>query len=60
MDELHSMLRSLRTEQKSDKHHLSVFREFLAQLGELQRKAVAKPRPKAPPRRKPPRRAKTG
>jgi formate dehydrogenase maturation protein FdhE len=59
MDSLHDVLRSIRLETKSDKDHLSVFREFLAHLGELQRKALAeKPRVKPVVRRKPQRRAK--
>jgi hypothetical protein len=32
MDDLHSMLSSIRTETKSGKDHLNVFREFLAHL----------------------------
>ena len=41
MDGLHATLASLRTETKSEKDHLTVFREFLAQLDELQRQAPA-------------------
>ena len=52
MEALHSMLRSIRTETKAQPRHLSVFREFLARLDELQRKAP-------PPRRKPPQRGKS-
>ena len=37
MDGLHATLAALRTETKSEKDHLTVFREFLAQLDELQR-----------------------
>ena len=52
MDALHATLAALRTETKSEKDHLTVFREFLAQLDELRRLAP----PKAPriklPRRK--------
>lgn len=56
MDTLHSMLRAIRPaadspESKSAPAHLDVFREFLAHLERLQRKAPAKRRP--PPRRKP-------
>ena len=54
MDNLHATLAALRTETKSTKNHLTVFREFLAQLDQLQRQAPAKaPRVKSPPRRKP-------
>jgi hypothetical protein len=61
MDSLHSTLRALRTETtetKSDPDHLTVFREFLAQLDALQRRppAIKPPRAKAQPRRKPARR----
>jgi hypothetical protein len=43
MDGLHATLAALRTETKSEKDHLTVFREFLAQLDELQRQAPVKP-----------------
>jgi hypothetical protein len=53
MDGLHATLAAIRTETKSDKDHLTVFREFLAQLDELQRHMpVKQPRVKLP-RRKP-------
>ena len=54
MDTLHSTLSSIRTETKSARDHLTVFREFLAHLDSMQRKAaIAKPlRVKAPSRRK--------
>jgi hypothetical protein len=53
MDGLHATLAALRTETKSEKDHLTVFREFLAQLDELRRHVPAKqPRIKLPPRRK--------
>jgi hypothetical protein len=62
MDNLHRVLSSIRseTETKSTKDHLTVFREFLAQLDALQRQAPPPrpPRPKLPPRRKPVRRAR--
>jgi hypothetical protein len=59
MDSLHDVMRSIRPEKKSGKDHLSVFREFLAHLDQLQRKAlVDKPRARPPARRKPARRAK--
>ena len=59
MDQLHSMLSAIRTETKAEKPHLGVFREFLAHLGELQRKALLdRPRVKTPPRRKPVKRVK--
>jgi hypothetical protein len=60
MDNLHNVLRSIRSETKSTKDHLTVFREFLAQLDALQRQAPS-PRPsrlKPPPRRKPARRGR--
>ncbi|MGM4918767.1 hypothetical protein [Tardiphaga sp. 813_E8_N1_3] len=59
MDSLHDVMRSIRPETKAGKDHLSVFREFLAHLDQLQRKAQAsRPRVKPAARRKPPRRAK--
>jgi hypothetical protein len=59
MDDLHATLAALRTETKSTKDHLTVFREFLAQLDQLQRQApVKEPRIKPPPRRKPARRGR--
>ena len=59
MDNLHTTLAALRTETKSTKDHLTVFREFLAQLDQLQRQAPAKqPRIKLQPRRKPARRGR--
>lgn len=57
MDSLHSVLRSMRPETKSGPDHLSVFREFLAHLDELQRLAPVKPRARSV-RRKPARRGK--
>ena len=54
MDELHATLSELRAETKSTKDHLTVFREFLAQLDQLQRQAPVKPpRAKLQARRKP-------
>jgi hypothetical protein len=59
MDGLHATLASLRTETKSTQDHLTVFREFLAQLDELQRHMpVKEPRVKLQPRRKPVRRGR--
>jgi nitrate reductase assembly molybdenum cofactor insertion protein NarJ len=60
MDGLHATLAALRTETKSEtKDHLTVFREFLAQLDQLQRHApVKEPRVKLPARRKPGRRGR--
>jgi hypothetical protein len=59
MDGLHATLAAIRTETKSEKDHLTVFREFLAQLDELQRHApVKQPRVKLPPRRKSARRGR--
>ena len=53
MDTLHSMLRTIRAETKSDTHHLDVFREFLAHLDKIQRATPAKStRTKAQPLRK--------
>jgi len=40
MDGLHATLAALRTETKSEKDHLTVFREFLAQLDQLVRHSV--------------------
>jgi hypothetical protein len=51
MDTLHGMLRTIRTETKASRDHLTVFREFLAQLDALQR-AAEKPRVKQPMRRR--------
>jgi hypothetical protein len=53
MDNLHATLAELRAETKSTKDHLTVFREFLAQLDELQRHAPVKPPRVKLPRRKP-------
>jgi hypothetical protein len=59
MDGLHATLAALRTETKSEKNHLTVFREFLLQLDQLQRHAPAKPpRIKLPARRKPAKRGR--
>lgn len=59
MDTLHSMMRAIRTETKSGRDHLSVFREFLAHLDQIQRAPPAKPpRVKSPVRRKPVKRAR--
>lgn len=57
MDTLHSMLRAIRPaaggpETKTVPEHLVVFREFLAHLGRLQRKAPRPVKRKAPARRK--------
>jgi hypothetical protein len=58
MDNLHAAFTSLRPETKS-KDHLTIFREFLAQLDELQRHAPPKPpRVKLQPRRKPAKRGR--
>jgi hypothetical protein len=59
MDDLHAALASVRPETKSTKDHLTVFREFLAQLDQLQRQMPVRPaRIKLPPRRKPARRGR--
>ena len=52
MDNLHATLASLRPETKSTRDHLTVFREFLAQLDQLQRHLPAKPPRIKLPRRK--------
>jgi hypothetical protein len=58
MDSLHATLASLRPETKSN-DHLTIFREFLAQLDELQRRTAERaPRVKLPPRRKSARRGR--
>ena len=51
MDSLHSVLSNIKTETKAQKPHLTVFREFLAHLDRLQRKAP-RPRTKPAPRRR--------
>ncbi|NVN87023.1 MAG: hypothetical protein HXX15_13160 [Rhodopseudomonas sp.] len=56
MDSLHKMLSSIRTETKA-KTHLSVFREFLAHLDQVQRQAPVQ-RPRSKPRRRVAKRAK--
>ena len=51
MDTLHTVLRSISGETKNESakpDHLTVFREFLAHLDEIQRKALVKPAPKKP------------
>ena len=48
MDTLHSVMRSIRPQAKSSADHLTVFREFLAHLGRINRKAP----PAKPARRK--------
>ncbi len=61
MDRLHTMLRTISGETKSDHRHLTVFREFLAHLDQIQRKAPVKPvrsRSKPPSRRKPSKRVR--
>jgi hypothetical protein len=50
MDQLHNLLGSLRAESKPQANPLSVFREFLTHLEQIQRKA-ARP-PQRPPRRR--------
>lgn len=39
MDRLHDVLRAMQPQTKSTPDHLSVFREFLAHLDQLQRQA---------------------
>jgi hypothetical protein len=60
MDTLHSVLRSFGAETKSAPDHLTVFREFLAHLDQIQRRAPAakSPRQKPPARRKPAKRSR--
>ena len=59
MDTLHHVLRSFNAETKSASDHLTVFREFLAHLDKIQRKAPARsPRPKPVSRRKAARRGR--
>lgn len=41
MDTLHRVLSSFNTETKSARDHLTVFREFLAHLDQIQRKSPA-------------------
>lgn len=52
MDTLHTVLRSLRGETKTDRAHLDVFREFLAHLDRLSRSATDKPARAKPPARR--------
>jgi hypothetical protein len=59
MDNLHATLSSLRSETKSARDHLTVFREFLLRLDQLQRQAPpVKAQPARSPRRKPMRRGR--
>ena len=58
MDGLHATLAAIRTETKSEKDHLTVFREFLAQLDQLQRHTPPKPPRIKLPRRKQARRGR--
>lgn len=55
MDNLHAVLRAIRPEVKAAPDHLSVFREFLAHLGQLQQAPSPERAPK-PPRRRGPKR----
>lgn len=53
MDTLHTVIRTISTETKSRRDHLSVFREFLAHLDRIKRKTPsAVPRRKAAPARR--------
>jgi hypothetical protein len=45
MDTLHTVLRSIQSETKSRRDHLSVFREFLDHLDRVARSRPARPRP---------------
>jgi hypothetical protein len=60
MDRLHATLSELRNETKAAKDPLNVFREFLAQLDEIQRRSppVKAPRVKAQGRKRPARRGR--
>jgi hypothetical protein len=60
MDTLHRVLSSFNAETKSARDHLTVFREFLAHLDQIQRKSPAArvPRPKPSARRKPSKRSR--
>jgi hypothetical protein len=44
MDTLHTVLRSIRSESKSRRDHLSVFREFLDHLDRVTRSRAGRPR----------------
>ncbi len=44
MDTLHTLLRAIRGEREPRPDHLVVFREFLAHLDRLQRRAAPPPR----------------
>ncbi|MEW6768499.1 MAG: hypothetical protein AB1342_10770 [Pseudomonadota bacterium] len=51
MDTLHTVMRAIGAETKTDNakpDHLTVFREFLSHLDEIQRKALVKPAAKKP------------
>ncbi len=62
MDTLHRVLSSFNTETKSARDHLTVFREFLAHLDQIQRKSPTAKSARAKPvsRRKPARRVRKG
>jgi hypothetical protein len=61
MDTLHHVLRSFNAETKSASDHLTVFREFLAHLDRIQRKAPPRsPRAKSPARRRASKRSRKG
>ena len=49
MDTLHTVMRTIRGETKT-RHHLSVFREFLAHLDRVTRARTARPRSERMPR----------
>ncbi len=55
MDNLHSVLRSIRSETKGRRDHLTVFREFLSHLDRLGRRS---PRGTKNKNAKPPRRGR--
>lgn len=53
MDRLHTMLRAIRPETKSGGDHLSVFREFISHLQQVQHKAPDSPARARPPSQPP-------
>jgi hypothetical protein len=54
MDTLHTVLRTIRGEEKARREHLAVFREFLGHLDRIAKRAAERPRTgngAKPPRR---------
>jgi len=58
MDTLHTVLRTIRGETKSQPDHITVFREFLNQLERINRRGAKSPRTAKRPRAKSARSAK--